>query len=423
MVANALQNGSEHLGLAGVQTEVEEHARRLGILKGAAVAVEPRGKDHAPRSRRDGLNGVGHVIIQALVHRLLALGHIGLLQINADLVQHQVLLDPLEALARGLHLGKIVVFPRLRAYDAGDHGHNIHCLAANDCADPAGGAGIDVGLSHLRAACAHADERGVSSAAVHGAALRQTQILSGSGCERSGHIRTLDDAGQVVKLHAVHPAKHAAPAALVGAAVVEEGGIGRVAGHHELTRAASDEILLHIQPFMYLGVHLRLVLLDPLVFPQGILDAGGGGSGAAETAQQHECIHAGNGKAVGLAGGKFSAAPLIHVAHGAAQGAARLVHQHQTLHLGAERDAGDALGVGAGLFQKASGAFGHGRPPLVGVLFRAAAGQDVEAVALVLSGQQPQGVAHLKKAGLDAGGANVICDHIHGDLLLFLMHF
>ena len=84
---------------------------------------------------------------------------------------------------------------------------------------------------------------------------------------------------------------------------------------------------------MYPGVDLRFVFLDPLVFPQGILDAGGSGPGAPQAAQKHEGIYAGDGDAVRLTGGKLLAAPLVHIAHGPAQGTACLIHQHQALHL------------------------------------------------------------------------------------------
>lgn len=89
---------------------VEEYSGCRRVFKRTAVAMQPRGKDHAAGARRDLRNGVRHIIIQTLVDAFLALGHVGLGQIDIDLIQHQMILDPFEALACRLHFGEIIVF-------------------------------------------------------------------------------------------------------------------------------------------------------------------------------------------------------------------------------------------------------------------------------------------------------------------------
>ena len=231
MIAYALKHRAQHFGLAGVELYVEKHACRLGILEGAAVAV------------------------------------------NADLVEHKVLLDPLEAFAGGLHLGEIIIFPLLRADDAGDHGNDVDLLLVDDRADPAGGAGINVRLADLGAACSHADERCVTAAAVNGRSGLKAEVGCRFFAQRACHVGTLDKLRQMGKLNAVHIAQRPAPAALAGAAVVQERRIRRIARHDESARAAADEIFLNVEPFVHLFKDLRLVFLHPFILPQGILHA------------------------------------------------------------------------------------------------------------------------------------------------------
>lgn len=51
MEAYALQNRPDQLRFAGLQPNVEEHARGVGVLERAAIAVQPRREDHVARAR------------------------------------------------------------------------------------------------------------------------------------------------------------------------------------------------------------------------------------------------------------------------------------------------------------------------------------------------------------------------------------
>lgn len=53
MKADPLQNGADHISFAVFDSNVEEHSARMGVLKRAAVTMEPRGKEYAVCSRRD----------------------------------------------------------------------------------------------------------------------------------------------------------------------------------------------------------------------------------------------------------------------------------------------------------------------------------------------------------------------------------
>ena len=272
-----------------------------------------------------------------------------------------------------------------------------------------------MGAAHLRTAGAQPDEGGVTAAAVHRRARRQPQLRRGLRRQAPRHLRAVDDAGQVPLLHTVHPAQLAVPAFPPRAGVVQERGIGRIPGHHELPGAAADEIFLHIQPLVGFGEDLRFVALHPLVFPQRVLHTGGGGVCGRQTFQQHPGVDAGDGKAVGLAAAELLCGPLVHVAHGPAQGVSLPVHQHHALHLGAEGETSHLFRPHIRFAEQRLRRPAHGAPPLVGVLLGAAVFQNVQIVALVGAGCQLHCVSHRKKAGLDAGGAAVIGDYVlHG---------
>ena len=121
---------------------------------------------------------------------------------------------------------------------------------------------------------------------------------------------------------------------------------------------------------------------------------------------------------------KFPAGALIHIAHRAAQSIALIVDRHEALHLRAEGYPLDLLRVDSRFFDETARAFSHGLPPFVGVLLRAAVGQDVQAVALVLARQQLERFAQLEKAGLNARRSDVIRDNKHFSLPTFsLLNF
>ena len=375
--------------------------------------MQPRGEYHAARAGGYGRNGVAHVVVEAFVNALLALGDVYFLEIDADLVEHEVLLYPLEALARRLHLGKVIVSALLCTDDTCDHGAQIDLLFVDDRDDPAGGAGIDMRPADLGAAGSHADERCVAAAAVDRRFGCKAELPRRFFAERTDDIGALDDLGQVLGINAVHIAQGLAPAALTRAAVVQEGRIRRIPRHDASAGAAADKIFLYVEPFVYPLIRLRLVFLHPFVLPQGILDARGCSPRPHEALQEHSGVYAGNGDAVGLTLGKLPAGTLIHVAHRAAQRIALFIDQHKPLHLRAEGYADDLLRVNAGFLDEAARAFPHGLPPLVRVLLRSAVGHYIKPVALILAGQKPDRFAELEKAGLNARRSDIIRDNIH----------
>ena len=412
MEADALQHSGDQLRFAGLQANVEEHPGGAGVLEGAAVAVEPGGEDHAAGAGGHVPHGLRHIVVEAAVHRLLALGHVPLLQVDADLVQGQVVLHPLQALAGGLHLGEVVVPPRLGPHDGGDHGGNVHLLPLRHCGYPPRGAAVDVGAARGGGPRSHGDEGRVPAAAEHRGAGGQSQLPGGLFRQAADLFRGVHQPGQMLRPDAEHPAELLAPALPPGPCIVEEGGVGAVPGHHRLAGAPEDQVLLHVQPLPGPGEVLRLVGLHPLVLPQGVLHAAGHRPGEAQAGQQLPHVGSGDLDAVGDAPAQLLPGPLVHVAHGAADGPALPVHQHQPLHLGAEGDAGHLLRrYGAG-GEDLPGGGGHGLPPLVRVLLRPAVRQDVQVVAPLGAGYQLNGLPDGEEAGLDAGGAHVVGQHI-----------
>ena len=74
--AGALQHGADELCFPRLQADIEEHAGGAGVLKGAAVAVEPGGEEHAAGAGGHILHRLGHVVVETAVYRLLTVGHI-----------------------------------------------------------------------------------------------------------------------------------------------------------------------------------------------------------------------------------------------------------------------------------------------------------------------------------------------------------
>ena len=184
-----------------------------------------------------------------------------------------MLLYPLEAFARSLHLGEVVVPAALCADYACDHRRYVHILFFRYSTDPSRRTGIYVGLPRLRTTCAYPDECGVASAAVDLRSRSQSQLRSCFISEVACHICTFYDTRQMLRIHAVHPAQRSAPALVPLSWIIQERGVRRVPGHDELSCAPAYQILLDVQPFIYPAEYLRFIFLHPLVFPQWILDA------------------------------------------------------------------------------------------------------------------------------------------------------
>ena len=333
MEADPLQHCAQHLRLPGLEPQVEKHPRRGGVFKRAAVAVQPRREEHAAGAGGHLRHGVGHIVVEALVDRLAALSHVGLREIDVHLVEHEVILHPFKAFARRLHLGKIVVFSRLGPDNARHHRGDIDGLMIHHRADPAGRAGVDVRLADLGCARTDADERRVAAASIDGRPFAEAKLRRGLCGECSSDIAALDDARQVPRFDAVHLAERLIPVLTAGPRVVEERGVSRVARHDEFTRAARDQIFLHVEPFVRLLEDLRLVRLHPLVFPERIFHARRRGMRRGQTAEHHPRVHAGDRQSVRLTRAEFRARALIHIAHRAAERVRMFIDEHHALHL------------------------------------------------------------------------------------------
>ena len=80
------------------------------------------------------------------------------LQIDIDLVERQMILDPFEAFASRFQLGEVVKPLRLRAHDGCNHRGGIYDALINHGGNPAARATIDMCVAKLCGACANPDE-------------------------------------------------------------------------------------------------------------------------------------------------------------------------------------------------------------------------------------------------------------------------
>ena len=121
---------------------------------------------------------MGHIVVEARVYGLLRGGYVGLFQEDVNFVEHEVILDPLEAFARSLELGEVVESAVLRADYGGYHGVCVDDVLVNDCVDPAGGAAIYMRVAQADRARAYAYEGGVAAAAEYGQSPSSPAALS-----------------------------------------------------------------------------------------------------------------------------------------------------------------------------------------------------------------------------------------------------
>ena len=122
MIAYAFDNSSDEVALACFEVHVEECRSGVRIFEWAAVSVEPRGEDNAVRACRNLLDDILKIGVKRGVNAFRIFGYMMLLKINADLVESEVILDPLDALSCRFKLGEIVRTCRGSADDSGDHG-------------------------------------------------------------------------------------------------------------------------------------------------------------------------------------------------------------------------------------------------------------------------------------------------------------
>ena len=409
MEADALHDGADQIALAGFQIHVEEHGPRIRVFERAAVAVEPRGEHHAVGAGGDSLDDVLQIGVKRRVLRfhLFAFGHVVLLHVDAHLVQREVILDPFHALAGGFQLGKVVGGAVARAGDGGDHGGGVHQrLGRHHGGNPAGGAHIDVGLADGGRARAHADQRSVAAAAEHRNARGEAELLRRLRQQLAGLVGRFDDLRQVVDVDADHLAHLRAPALVLD--VIQQRAERAVLRHDERAGHAADERLFDVEPLIDARKNVGLVVLDPVVFPDRILDRRRHRARDHQRRDQLEDVGAGNLNAVGHPLLELLARALVHIAHGTAHRLAVLVYQHKALRLRAEGNAVDLFRVEPGLFQNRLRGAAHGGPPLLGVLLGAAAGQHVELVALAFARDQADVFVDFEQAGLQARGADVI---------------
>ena len=408
MVEYAFQNGADELCFSGFELNAEEHTGGIRILEGTAVAVKPRRKDDSAGPGRNIPDRLGHIVVETGVGALIALGNVLLFKVYADFIQSEMILDPLKALAGSFHLGKVIEFAALRAGDGGNHGGNIHHLPVGNGNDPAGGTGVDMGIAHIDAACAHTDQAGITAAAEYGRAGCEAKLCGCLFGQTAHHIGGLDNFREKFPFDVKHGAHLAAPTLMTGSGIVDQRSKGAVFRHGEAAGAAAAEVILYIQPLVSPGKSFGLMGLDPLIFPHGILDAAGHCAGDHKAGDELENVGPGDLQTVGNAFFDLLLRTLIHVAHGTVDGLAVSVGENETLHLGAEGDTGYLLRLHIGFAEKLGSGLAHGVPPVVAVLLGAAVGHDVQRVAAACGADELNAVFHAEKAGFNSGGPYVV---------------
>ena len=235
-----------------------------------------------------------------------------------------------------------------RAEDRRDERIRVHDPPVGHGGHPSRRSHVQVGLVHPYGARSQGDHGEVTAAAEHGRARGQPEFTGCRGKESTGDLGGIDHLGQVRWIHVEERAERRAPAAVLRPGVVEEGDVRRVRGHGEPARAPVHEVFLDVEPAEDPREDFRLVLPDPVVFPDRILDARGDSARDDERGQELSRVHARDAQAALDAATLLLRGALVHVRHGRADGPAFPVDENQTLHLAAEGDGPDRRSVEAG---------------------------------------------------------------------------
>ena len=383
--------------------------------------MQPGCEYHAAGAFRHLAYHFGHIIVQAPVYRLMAFRHIYFLQINPDLVQRQMVFYPFQTFPGCLHLCKIIISSGLCSHDRRDHGGDVHYLPVCHGTDPSGGAAVDMRLTHAHAPGADADQGSVPASSKDRNARRKPQFLRRLRGQGSCPVGRSDDARQMLHLNAEHAAETCAPPFFPFSGVIEQRRECGVFRHDAFSGQPADKILFYIQPLVCPPEVLRFMIFDPFIFPHGIFDAGGHGSGDAQAFQQPEHIGSGDLRTVGKTFPYLSLCPLIHITHRAVHRLPILVHQHQPLHLGAERDpchfVRSHFCPGKQFFCRIADCL----PPFFFILFGSAVFQNIETVSLAHACQQRDRIIHTEQTGFYACRSDIVSQHIN-HIFIFLPH-
>ena len=192
---------------------------------------------------------------------------------NSYLIKAEMILYPFEAFACRFHLGKIVKAVRISTDNCGNHRRGIDKLFFYDCTDPARCSRINVSIADRAAACADADERGVTAAAEYGCSRQKTELLRRLFGNSADHVGRFDYIRQMIHVYIKNIGNGLAPALFAFSRVIKESGKRRILCHREFIRTTADKEILNIKPLVRFFVVLRLVVFNPLVFVNGVLYA------------------------------------------------------------------------------------------------------------------------------------------------------
>ena len=273
MIANALDNRPEHIGFTCVDVDVKEHSRGIRILKRTAVTVKPRSENNSVCACRNRVDNLCHIVVKAGVRFFCTVCYLLLFNENPYFIKTKMILDPFEAFACRFHLGKIVKAVRISTDNCGNHRRGIDKLFFYDCTDPARCSRINVSIADRAAACADADERGVTATAEYGCSRQKTELLRRLFGNSADHVGRFDYIRQMIHVYIKNIGNGLAPALFALSCIIKESGKRRILCHREFIRTTADKEILNIKPFVRFFVVLRLVVFNPLVFVNGVLYA------------------------------------------------------------------------------------------------------------------------------------------------------
>ena len=235
--------------------------------------MQPRCENYAVAACRYCVDNLFEIVIHIEFDLLKTVCRIAVfLEKYADFVKCKVVFNPSYALVACFKLAEIVKCFRVNAYNSRHHCACVNYLFRNNRSYPARCARINVSVADLNCACAYADKRCVTAAAVNSRAGSQTKFFCGFFRNFADFFGALLNRSKVFHFNSDHVAYRLAPSLVTLSCVVKECAESRVLSHNKFAACTENEIFFNVEPFVNLFEVLRLVSLNPSVFPNRVFN-------------------------------------------------------------------------------------------------------------------------------------------------------
>ena len=397
---DAFEHGAGQVGAGGGEREVEPGAAQGGVVDGGAFAVEPGGEQDAVGAGRGFGGEFGEPVEGFRGARVVGVG------------QH-VLDEPVDGAPGDVLDGGDPVASGDGGGQGGDVVAQAGLLGRHVAGEPGAGADVEVGVVVAHGPGAERGRGGVPGPGDDLHALRQGEVGGGARGERADEGCGGDLFGEFREVESGHADQLRVPGQGVRVAVVGAPAQCRgVARGHRTAAGAQGEVFGDVQQPACGVVGVGAFVAQPQGLADRVLAAAGGhAAGLRQPGAQFPGVVPGSGDGGGAAGDVLgvAGAARVHPDDGGVGGGAVGGGGHGAAPLGGEADRFDPGGGVRVRGEQFLDGGGEGLPPVLRVLFGAAAGQQPGGQFAFGHGQDPP--PRVRECGAHAAGAQVDAEH------------